>query len=256
MSETPTHIYDLTASPSDDRDYRYRQENSFVRDIVDLRPYDSPVEDQGSLGSCSAFAVTSAYENLVNQKYPDFYTQLSKLYHYYHTRYIEGTVFSDYGVITLRNSMRSLKLYCLCAENFWPYSVEKFNIQPSPNAYSDSYKRNIMAYARLYNFQEAINSLNDNSPVVIGARIFNNFENLNSSDSIVKFPGEYDYSLGGHAMCLVGYSMPENMFLAKNSFGKDWGQNGYCWIPFQYISDYSFDMWVFDINNQKIIYEV
>jgi C1A family cysteine protease len=50
--------------------------------------------------------------------------------------------------------------------------------------------------------------------------------------------------------------MPENMFLAKNSFGKDWGQNGYCWIPFQYISDYSFDMWVFDINNQKIIYEV
>jgi C1A family cysteine protease len=34
---------------------------------------------------------------------------------------------------------------------------------------------------------------------------------------------------GRHAMLIVGYT--GNFFIVKNSWGTDWGENGYCYIP-------------------------
>lgn len=257
MSKKPLpYTFNIRKSLPDKRDYSFKQEYASVRPIVNLTEYDSPIENQGELGSCAAFAVTSAYENLVNQKYPNYFSSLSKLYHYYHTRYIERTVSLDYGIIQLRDAFKSLKDYCICAEDFWPYNVYKFDVQPLPVAYSDSTKRTIMSYASLNNTTEIINAINENYPVVIGMDVFSDFMNLDSSNSLLLMPGPMDYSLGGHAMCLIGYSIPEKKLLAKNSFGKDWGDNGYCWIPFEYSDDYIFDRWIFDINNQQLKYEV
>jgi C1A family cysteine protease len=49
---------------------------------------------------------------------------------------------------------------------------------------------------------------------------------------------------------MVGYDLEKRLFLAKNSFGPDWGDNGYCWIPFDYIKQEGYDIWTFDIPNQ------
>jgi C1A family cysteine protease len=48
---------------------------------------------------------------------------------------------------------------------------------------------------------------------------------------------------------MVGYRLPEQQFLAKNSFGTAWGDRGYCWIPFEYLEQHGYDRWVFDIWN-------
>lgn len=256
MSEKLSRTFNLKPAVSDSRDFSYKQENLEVRQEVDLREFDSPIGDQKQIGSCSAHAIASAYENLVKQKYPEYYTELSRLYQYYHTRYIENNVALDTGAVDLRNAMKSLQKYCICADSFWPYNVYRFNVQPLPPAYSDAPQRTIVSYASLKNNQDLITSLNDNNPVVIGFEVFSGFDELDSSDPVVKMPGPMDFTLGGHSVCLVGYSIPENKFLAKNSFGQDWGDNGYFWMPFGYASAYVFDSWVFEINNQKIIYEV
>jgi C1A family cysteine protease len=255
VSKKLPYIFNLRISSSDSRDFVYKQENETIREIVDISEFDSPVEDQENLGSCVAHAVTSAYENLIKQKYPEQYTELSKLYHYYHTRYIENTVTGDMGVIELRNAIKALHKYCICAEYCWPYNKYNYQLQPSPLAYSDAVQRTIVGYASLKSNQEILSALNDNSPVVVGFEVFSGFDKIDSSNPIVSMPGAMDYSLGGHSVCLVGYSIPENKFLAKNSFGQDWGNKGYFWIPFDYASTYFFDNWVFQINNQKIIYE-
>lgn len=54
-------------------------------------------------------------------------------------------------------------------------------------------------------------------------------------------------------MTIVGYNIPKKQLLVKNSFGKDWGDKGYAWLPFEYAESSGFEKWVFDISNQPPI---
>lgn len=48
-------------------------------------------------------------------------------------------------------------------------------------------------------------------------------------------------------MLCVGYSDPDRIFIVRNSWGNDWGDNGYCYIPYDYLmnSTYNFnDSWI------------
>ncbi|MDY6899246.1 MAG: C1 family peptidase, partial [Cyanobacteriota bacterium] len=50
-----------------------------------------------------------------------------------------------------------------------------------------------------------------------------------------------------HAMLCVGYSDKDRMFIVRNSWGSEWGDNGYCYIPYDYIihQDYNaHDSWI------------
>jgi C1A family cysteine protease len=49
-------------------------------------------------------------------------------------------------------------------------------------------------------------------------------------------------------MCVVGYDLDKKMLLCRNSFGTDWGNQGYCWIPFEYADKNFTDMWSFNIS--------
>ena len=108
----------------------------------------------------------------------------------------------------------------------------------------------ISSYQKLISIYYITQVLNNNKPVVFGMEIYESFMNLNERISTVNFPGRKEKSLGGHAMCMVGYDLKKRLFLAKNSFGPNWGDNGYCWIPFDYIRQEGYDVWTFDIPNQ------
>ena len=251
MLENKSYIFNVRPSKADDRDYSFSQSLTPTRDVVDLREYDSLIEDQGILGSCVSHALTSAYENLVKQKYPESYTELSRLYHYYYVRYIEQNVEEDSGVFEIRNALKALKTYNICAESIWPYDYNKFTVKPSDEASTEAKKRTILDYSYTDKSQEMIRALNDNYPVVVGMIIYSSFFMVDDKDPIVKSPIKNDRYLGGHSVCLVGYSLEQKMFIAKNSFGKRWGDRGYCWIPFDYVDTHVFDSWIFNINDQQ-----
>lgn len=251
MSSTP-RIFNVKPSPRDTRDFVYTSTLKLDRSI-DLRANDSPVEDQGALGSCVAHAVTSAYENQLLYKYPERFTELSRLFLYYHTRLLENNISADSGVVYLRSSMRAGNKYGICAESLWDYMISEFASQPSPDSYVDAADRKIVDYQFTRNMSDIIDALNQSKPVVVGFEVYQGFMAIDEKKPTIPIPAVTETSIGGHAVCLVGYSASDQHFIFKNSFGTDWGINGYGYMSLEYTRLYAFDRWTFDITDPDAV---
>lgn len=238
-------------SAVDPRDFVYKNQNLHIKPELDLRSYDSIVESQEKLGSCVGNAVTNCFELMVNHRYPKLFVELSRLFVYYNARKLEGNVEYDTGVYEIRNALKGANHYGICTEELWPYDISKFNVEPPEVCYVDAKKRVITVYQKLTTPSDVFESLNSIKPVIIGFYVFGNFFDVTKEESTLQMPKETDYMMGGHAVSIVGYSLEKKAFLAKNSFGDDWGDDGYFWLPFEYANKYVFEYWNFDINVQN-----
>jgi C1A family cysteine protease len=45
----------------------------------------------------------------------------------------------------------------------------------------------------------------------------------------------YEQCLGGHAVLCVGYDLDKEVFIFRNSWGENWGDKGYFYLPFAYV---------------------
>jgi len=56
---------------------------------------------------------------------------------------------------------------------------------------------------------------------------------------------------GSHCMTMIGYNNNTQQFICANSWGKSWGNKGYCYIPYNYLlnpnlaSDFCFVQFIF-----------
>lgn len=248
-------VFNVKPSPLDTRDYLIERTLD-VADYpseIDLRQWDSPVDDQGYLGSCSSNAVVNTYENMLNHFYPSRFKNLSRLFLYYHTRRLENTIAEDSGVFYIRNVMKAVKLYGICSEDVWPYNEDDVSTTPTSESYIDAATRKINTYNILFTMSEMIEALASYRPIVIGMDIFDDFLYVTKENPVVPMPVQFQQSYGGHSVSVVGVSMDKQQFLAKNSFGASWGMDGYCWIPFEYMRKYAFEKWCFEIENQDTV---
>lgn len=241
------HRHSCRPSRPDNRDWVYQVARVPERNAVDLREWDSRVEDQKTLGSCVGQAVSGAYEMLLKRNYSSNYVELSPLFVYYNARLNEESTELDVGT-TIRSALSAVKSRGICTEELWPYNTEKFDVRPSSEAYTDGRKRTLENYRSLYGIPSIVSALNNNRPVVIGMSVYTGFFDLNKDDAVVKMPtNRFTEYYGEHAVYLVGYDKDKKQLLAKNSFGSEWGENGYFWIPYNYAYQEVFESWIFDI---------
>lgn len=229
----------------DSRDYIYKPSAVKVVNKVDLRPYTNQVEDQGPLGSCTGNAIAEAIEMLYNKNKKK--VDLSRLFIYYYTRLIEGTVKYDSGAY-IRNGIKSCNHYGAPLESLWPYNISKFRAAPSSVAVKDAAKRKITRYERASNFDACIDALTNGYPVVIGFLVYSSFMSSSvARTGIMPYPNtRSEKLLGGHAVLLVGYDNTNQRFIVKNSWGQGWGDRGYFYMPYKVIQNtrMSDDFWV------------
>lgn len=215
-----------------------------------MRQWDSLIEDQGDLGSCSGNAITNAYELQVKRLYPDKFTELSRLFVYYNSRLLDNAVMEDQGAY-IRDGMKAVQKFGICSEQLWPYNISKFTVRPTDECYSDALSRMITSYQSLDTIDEVLQAINNNKPVVIGITVYDSFNLVSKKNPVIPMPATYEKDTGGgHAMTVIGYDMDKRQFLVKNSYGTDWGDQGYGWLSFDYVEAEGFEKWVFDINDQ------
>lgn len=242
-------IFNVCPSKTDECDFSYKASNIVIKEQVDLRAWDSNIESQGELGSCVANAVTNAYELQQKKEDENDFVDLSRLYVYYHARYVEDTTDEDYGVMYIKSALQGVSMYGVCTEKIWPYNINDYDKQPSPESYANACSRKIISYSYVETTKDILENLSIHKPVVIGMVVYESFMGITKENSTVPMPTSDDKDAGGHAVVIVGYSLSEKKFLIKNSFGTVWGDSGYAYLPFEYVEKYAFDRWVFDINN-------
>jgi C1A family cysteine protease len=228
----------------DQRDFLYRAIKPVIRlpKKVDLRKSCSLVEDQGSLGSCTAQALAGNLEfldNLPDAKYID----VSRLFIYYNERVLMDTVDYDSGA-SLRDGIKCLKNKGVCKETLWPYKIDKFTRKPPPKCYQDAKKRCIKSYHRISVLNEMLTCLAEGFPFVFGFSVYESFQTQKVARSgIVNMPKKKEKILGGHAVMAVGFNQKDKRFLVRNSWGKDWGMSGYFTMPYKYLEELAGDFW-------------
>jgi C1A family cysteine protease len=192
------------------------------------------VVDQGNLGSCTANAIVAAFQyDLIKQKLKIFTG--SRLFVYYNERLMESDVGQDNGAM-IRDGIKSLNTYGVCAETTWPYVVSRFAVKPSTTAYTQAKLNKALAYYNVAVSSSAIKTaLAAGYPVVIGISVYESFESQAVAVSgVVPMPGPSEQLLGGHAVLVVGYNDTLQQFIVRNSWGTSWGQHGYFFLPYAY----------------------
>jgi C1A family cysteine protease len=229
----------------DSRDHPYQLTNTEQSNIVDLRQYCSTIENQGNLGSCTGNAIAGAIELL--HKRQNRTLDISRLFIYYYERMFIGTVNYDSGAY-IRDGIKACYTYGAPTENLWPYNISKFRTAPSKTALTDAAKRKVTSYQRATDFNQVIDAITSGYPVTIGFSVYSSFDSPTvARTGIMPYPDtKKERLLGGHAVLLVGYNKNNNTFIARNSWGTNWGDNGYFYMPFQVIQNTSMssDFWV------------
>jgi len=234
----------------DTRDYRYTVTQKVSSNVVDLRSYCSPIENQGSLGSCTGQAIAGAIEllNKRNRKPTD----VSRLFIYYYERLLLGTVNYDSGAY-IRDGIKATNHYGASLESYWPYDIRKFKQEPISEAKTDALKRKVTRYERVLDFNGCIDALSNGYPVIMGFRVYDSFMSKNvAKTGIMPYPNtKREKLLGGHAVLLVGYNKTKKVFIARNSWGTNWGDKGYFYMPFDIVKpNMSSDYWIIkSVNN-------
>ena len=216
--------------------------DEFKSDIIDLRANCPPVYNQGDLGSCTANAVAAAFEYKEVTK--DDYIKPSRLFIYYNERVLENTVLYDSGA-TIRDSIKTLHKTGVCSETDWPYIISKFSYRPTSVCYKTA--RKISQYKKLeHSIDDFKSCLRMGLPFVFGFTVYESFKNDNvAKTGIMPIPKQGEKLLGGHAVMAVGFDNIRQVFIIRNSWGSEWGDSGYFYMPYEFIDDPEFanDFW-------------
>ena len=230
----------------DARDYKFRPK--FVKPMarVDLREGGMlpPIQDQGNLGSCTAQALVSALEYLLAKHGENFVDQ-SRLFLYYNERVYINTVEEDSGAI-IRDGIKSLNRKGVCPEAMWEYDIDRFAEKPPTSCYTEAKKHKTVSYQRINTFAQMKACLQEGHPFVFGFAVYESFWDANDS-GVVPMPNfETEDVIGGHAVLAVGFDNATKRVLCMNSWGKNWGDNGFFTLPYDYISNKNLadDFWV------------
>lgn len=235
---------------------------------VDLRQWCTPVEDQLDLGSCIANAAVGTLEYFQNRAF-GVHIEGSRLFVYKTARKLMQAEGDSGGWI--RTAMGAMVLFGVPDEKYFPYTLDGKTVNPDWDTEPDSF---LYAMAKNYatinyfchdplgkknNEKQVLKNVKKylaaGIPSMFGFYGFGSFEDSDVPGGI-PYPCEDESAEWGHAVMAVGYDdgkvitntrcgkQTKGAILIRSSWGRAWGEDGYGWIPYDYVMDrLALDFW-------------
>lgn len=250
-------------SPWDPRDFKFAKiarafgwSAARLPEEWSFRPNLPPVWDQGPLGTCVAAALdwsVKAWQEIQQGDFPS--CGLSVAFLYAMCKQQDGI--PELAGTYPRVALKVLQDVGVCTEDELPYSWLKSDRNvpaPPPHLVPLASKFKIKSYAQICGGGDtdrsgAVDALKraiyTQGPVLAAVLVCENFLAPQPPDYLLPLPR--GRVLGGHAVALTGWSDRLEAFELRNSWGEDWGDGGYAWLPYQWLTARDVDLgyWYF-----------
>lgn len=213
---------------------KYVVSGSTLEETVDLRQYFLPCRNQGFDESCTGFATGAVIEYWLVRS-GNVREYVSPAYFWVYGKDRHGWLSENKGVF-LGYTLDVVYEEGFVLEKTLPYKSENLYKLPVGLGVALSVP---MFWLKNYTEKRVINSLqlkdclSKGWPVVCGLHINKSF--YGNSTGIIN--GDLKTNGLSHAMIVVGYT--KDYFILRNSWGDDWGDEGYCYVPQKYFHDNS-----------------
>lgn len=231
----------LNGAPKMTEDESNAPTNSILPTNIDLRAGCTPIYNQGYSEACVGFASAHGLGEYLAKKQgrpmifsPRFVWNLG--------RKKEKTIDKNVGMY-FQDAMNVMDNIGLVPESDFPFP--SFDIQKDDNTfkplYSESPSSSLIAEAKKYHLSKGWtsissvhamkNALAHGMPVVFGILVYENLYNV-KADGVIPMPA--GKQAGGHAILCVGYDNAKRQFIIRNSWGTEWGDKGYGYLPYDF----------------------
>ena len=202
--------------------------------IADLSPRYPTALDQGLCNTCTSNATANALLFLVRSLGLAAEPQ-SRLFIYWNGRKLSGApVEADPG-LNIRDAMKAVAQFHSVPETAWPYDVPtRIFVEPDVEARRLSQAPETFSYEKVDQTESAVKqAIAAGHPVILGILLRDSFHNV-GADGVCVMTGP---EAGWHAVAIVGYNDETRRFKLQNSWGTQWGANGFFELDYAYVTD-------------------
>lgn len=187
---------------------------------------------------------------------------LSPNFNYYFSRLLKDP---DRRGATCLAGQRAAKCKGYCLEKTWPSDVICIPEKKIKEAEIEARNYRTAFYQRCLNHEDIKFSLLREHGVQISIKTFDSFREA-GYNGIVPLPSDNDARMENHCVALCGYNDLQpytfrngkaalGFYTFANSWGEAWGNNGYGYLPYDYVNKYAIEIFtsgiIFDVLFNK-----
>lgn len=209
--------------------------------LGEYREHQVPVLDQGTEGACTGFGLATVANYLLRRrKVVSDPNPVSPRMLYSMARRYDEWPGENYSGSSARGAVKGWHKHGICSEAHWPYREKERKADLYPARWSDAVRRPLGAYYRV-NHKDIIamhTALAEVGILYATGNVHAGWDSI-GDDGVIS---QSEKMLGGHAFGIVAYD--ETGFWIQNSWGRDWGRDGFGQFTYDDWLANGTDVWV------------